>query len=62
MTHAAVFSERRLPRKIRFAKLSGSMDAGHVSLPTFLPCSKKVGRPPGRDPASCSMQKPSSAN
>jgi len=25
--------------------------AGRVSLPTFLPRSKKVGRPPGRDPA-----------
>ena len=56
MTHAGVCFERRLPRKIRSAKLLGTLDVGHVSLLTFLPCSKKVSRLPGRDPASCSKQ------
>ena len=52
MTHACVCFERRLPRKIRSAKLSGSLDVGHVFSPRFLSCDKKGGRLPGRDPAS----------
>src|SRR5690606_20146348 len=31
---------------------------GHASLPTFLACAKKVGRPPGRVPAKAAIQSP----
>ena len=48
MTHAGVCFERRLPRKIRYAKLSGTLAAGQIfRLPFWL--GKKGGRPPGRD-------------
>ena len=50
-----VCSERRLPRKFRNAKLSGSLDVGQIfRLPFWL--GKKGGRPPGRDPASSRQQ------
>ncbi len=39
---------RRLPR----SEAQGSRAFGRVSLPTFLSRDKKVGRPPGRNPAS----------
>ena len=56
MPHAGVCCGRRLPRLPRYAGQSGTLTAGHVFSPSFLPCSKKVGRLPGRDPASCRQQ------
>ena len=62
MTHAGVFSDRRLPRLPRYAGRSGTLAAGHVSLLTFFwpalrSCDKKVSRQPGRTPGICAKRR-----
>ena len=55
MTHAGVYSDRRLPRLPRYAGRSGTLDVGQIFRLHFW-LGKKGGRLPGRDPANCSMQ------
>ena len=52
MTHAGVCFERRLPRKIRYAKLSGTLTAGTFFPLAFCRATKREVARRGEIPAS----------